>query len=234
MKTIMTVVLTVAAIAGLAAMQDTQDQDITNLRKQLADLGLRVSRLEHAAGANPGAVDRSHGDTSADNVARSMVVVGIKPAPPRPLDQGELQDLRGDAEALQATATDHMDKEDRVAGDTYYVGGYYSDGHYGYRHTNAGRQRQEVAQRDMANRYATMASIKRQKADRLEAAANEPRQIITGHDGDVIFTLRAKHNLSEALEAISIGDTVTWAGSRVSADGDDETWEISSIRKVDL
>ena len=88
-----------------------------------------------------------------------------------------------------------------------------------------------MAQREMADRYATLGANKRQKADRLERAAEEPGQIIHGHDGDVIFTLRTNQSLSVELKDINIGDTITWA--RVSADSNSETWDVSSIRKVD-
>jgi len=122
--------------------------------------------------------------------------------------------------------------EQRAASRTYARSGYYRDHHYAHRCSNYGREREEMSQRQMANRYATLASIKRKKADRLERAAAQPGQIIHGHDGDVIFTLRTKYSLSTELENISIGDTITWAGTRVSADGDSETWDISSIRKL--
>jgi hypothetical protein len=232
-KIIITVMLTIGLLACLAGMQNAQDQDVAALRQQIADLSLRASRLEHAAGATPGAVDKSSSDASADNVPRSMVVAGIQPAPARPNHQEEIQDLRSDADALQNTVNLHMDNEQRAASRTYARSGYYRDHHYAHRSSNYGREREEMSQREMADRYATLAAVKRQKADRLEQAAAEPGQIIHGHDGDVIFTLRTKYSLSTELENISIGDTITWAGTRVSADGDSETWEVSSTRKLD-
>ncbi len=127
----------------------------------------------------------------------------------------------------------HQDQAARVSGETYYVGGYWGNGHYGYNHSNTGRNRQEMAQHEMAGRYATQLSIKKQTVDDLQHAAAQPHQIIHGHDGNVIFTLKTKTNLSRTLKDINIGDTITWRGERVSADASSETWTISSIEKLE-
>ena len=231
MKATLAIILMLAAVMCLIAMQTPPNKDIITLRGQIADLSLRVSRLEHAAGTIPGAVDKSHADTSVDNVPRSMIVAGMNTMEPRAGDPDEVDGLKQDAESFQQTARFHRDNQDRISG-SYYAYGSYSDGHYGYDHSYHGRQRAEVAQRQMANRYATEAMIKRKKAKQLEDAATQPLQVINGHDGDVVFSLRASQDLSRALVDISIGDTVTWSGRRISADHTSEVWEITSIRKL--
>ena len=198
----------------------------------VGDLGLRVSRLEHADGVTPGAVYSTEDSVSSDNVARSMVVGGIQMAANPPANQDEIEDLNYDIDSLQDTVNFHQDQAARVSGDTYYRGGYWSNGHYGYNHSNSGRNRQEMAQHEMAGRYATQLSIKKQTVDDLQHAAAQPHQVIHGHDGNVIFTLRTKTNLTRELKNINIGDTITWRGERVSADQNSETWLISSIDKI--
>ncbi len=215
-----------------ATQDDPVGQELAHLRKMVADMGLRVSRLEHAAGVSPGAVDSSHGSASSDNVARSMVVGGIQQAKNPPANQDEIQDLNEDIDALQQTVNFHEDNASRVSGDTYYVGGYWSDGHYGYNHSNVGRNRQEMAQHQMTGRYASQLAGKKRQLDKLQHAAAEPHQILHGHDGDVIFTLKTKHNLSRYLKNINIGDTVTWRGERVSSDDSSEIWMITWIDKI--
>ncbi len=85
----------------------------------------------------------------------------------------------------------------------------------------------------MADRYATQLALKKEQLDKLQRAATQPLQVIHGHDGNVIFTLRTKVNLARALKSINIGDTVTWRGERSSADDNSETWLISSISKIE-
>jgi hypothetical protein len=162
-----------------------------------------------------------------------MIVGGIQQAMNSPDNRDDIEDLKEDIDSLQQTVNHHQDQAARVSGETYYVGGRWSDGHYGYNHSNAGRNRQEMAQHEMAARYATQLSNKKQELDKLQHAAGQPLQIIHGHDGNVIFTLKANSNLSKYLKNINIGDTVTWRGERVSADQNSETWLISSIDKVE-
>ncbi len=228
--------LSVVGLLGVlvAGMQnDPMEQELAQIRHAIADIGLRVSRLEHADGVPAGPIDPGSPASAGQPVARSMVLVGIQTADNPPPNQDQINDLQDDIDALQKNVTFHENQLDRVAGGTYYVGGYYSGGHYGYNHSVSGRNNQETAQRDMANRYATQLSIKRQQLDKLQQAATQPLQIIHGHDGDVIFTLRTKVNLAKALKTINIGDTVTWRGERDSADDNSETWLISSIRKIE-
>lgn len=218
----------------VAGMQnDPMEQELAQIRHAIADIGLRVSRLEHADGVPAGPIDPGSPPSAGLPVARSIVVVGIQTADNPPPNQDQINDLQDDIDALQKNVTFHENQLDRVAGGTYYAGGYYSGGHYGYNHSVNGRNNQETAQRDMANRYATQLSIKKEQLDKLQQAATQPLQIIHGHDGDVIFTLRTKVNLSRALKKINIGDTVTWRGERDSADDNSETWLISSIRKIE-
>ncbi len=110
---------------------------------------------------------------------------------------------------------------------------FTSGGHYGYDHSINGRNAQEMAQQHMAGRYATQLAIKKEQLDKLQRAATQPLQIIHGHDGNVIFTLRTRVNLARSLKSINIGDTVTWRGERSSADDNSETWLISSIKKIE-
>jgi hypothetical protein len=162
-----------------------------------------------------------------------MVVGGIQTRDKPGANEYEVAELQDDLDALQETVNYHADERSRVLGDTYYVGGVYGDGHYGYDHSSTGRVRQQMAQTDMVDRYSTQLAIKKRKLNDLQHAAEEPQQIIHGHDGEVLFTLRTKRNLSNDLKNISIGDTVTWRGERVSADGDSEIWMISWIEKID-
>jgi hypothetical protein len=74
--------------------------------------------------------------------------------------------------------------------------------------------------------------MKLQELQALKDAANTPKQILIGHNANVIFTLNSKVDLSDALNNIPIGASVTWTGTRLSADDASETWRIDSIKAV--
>ncbi len=218
----------------VAGMQDDPvEHELAQIRHAIADLSLRVSRLEHADGVAAGPIDPGSPASAGQPVARSMVVVGIQTADNPPPNQDQIDELQDDIDALQKTVNFHEDQSDRVSGQSYYVGGYYSGGHYGYNHSIQGRNAQEEAQQHMAGRYATQLAIKKEQLDKLQRAATQPLQVIHGHDGNVIFTLRTKVDLARSLKSINIGDTVTWRGERSSADDNSETWLISSIKKIE-
>jgi hypothetical protein len=222
----------VLAFLVAGTQDDSVSKDFGQIRMAVADLGLRVGRLEHADGVAHGPVDDSAAVTD-QTVVRSMVVGGIQTAESQPPDPDQVQQLQRDIDALQKTVDTHQDNVQRVAGNTYYVGGYYSGGHYGYDHSRSGRNDLEQSQQQMANRYAAQLAIKKKQLDDLMQAAKVPHQIIHGHDGDVFFTLRTRQSLSDELRSISIGDTVTWGGTRDNADGQSEEWTLSSIHKVE-
>ncbi len=218
----------------VAGMQDDPvERELAQLRHAVADIGLRVSRLEHGEGVTPRPVDPGSTASANATVARSMIVGGIQTADNPPANQDQVDELQDDIDALQKTVNFHEDQSDRVSGQSYYVGGYYSGGHYGYDHSITGRNAQEMAQQQMAGRYSSQLAIKKRRLDKLQQAAAQPLQIIHGHDGNVIFTLMTRVNLARNLKSINIGDTVTWGGERSSADDNSETWKISSIKKIE-
>jgi len=217
---------------GSAHLNSTADE-IDQIRIAIGDLGLRVARLEHAGGVAQGPVDESAAAATTQTVVRSIVVAGIQSVPPRAVDPDDVARLQQNIDALQKTANFHNDEVNRVDGNAYYVDGSYEGGHYGYDHSVSGRAHMEEAQASMASRYEAQATIQRKQLADMQNAAALPLQIILGHDGDVIFTLRTKANLQGSLRDIKIGDTVTWTGERISAGDNSEEWEVSSIRKVE-
>jgi len=215
----------VAALIGLVAVsQDGMvDQQIGQVRKQLADLGLRVARLEHAGGVVPSGSDGSGADTTSP--ARSMVVGGIQVAEGQPMDSDAADDIQDDIDALQRTVNYHVDQAEGSHG--YYDGGsYYGGGH-------AGRERRIVSQRAIANRYATQLAIKKQQLDKMQHAADMITQIIHGHDGETIITLKTMSDMSSELAEIEIGDVITWTGKREQASATSEDWYAESIEKIE-
>ena len=216
------VLLVGAASCLFAAIQE--NSDIQMIRKQLADVELRVARLEHASGAEGSS--RSGGSGADDtNPVRSMVVGGMQTVKGTPMDSDAADDLQDDIDALQRTVNGHLDQAEGAHG--YYDGGSYYGGGV------SGRERRIVSQREMADRYATQLAIKKQQLDAMKHAATRTTQVIHGHDGETIITLETMSDMSSKLANISIGDVITWTGKRIDASAKNETWQAESIKKIE-
>lgn len=221
---------------GIAQSDDVADA-LQQIRQDLADLGLRVSRLEHAGGA------ASTGSDSSDATpARTMILVSVSVSDHTQDNSEEIASLKRQHAALMNTVNQSADQADADMGQQAYVGGAAAGG-VGWRGaagggvvtTNVGSIGRQVAgDIDMTQRYATQAAITQEKLDKLQEADSDPKQILLGHDptGKTIFTLESKFDLSRSLNSISIGDTVTWTGTRLSADSGGERWAIDSIEKA--
>jgi hypothetical protein len=205
-----------------AQSEDPVSKELVRLRQDLASLQLRVGRLEHAGGL-PATV-ASHDDTTP---VRTMVVGGINQMTAGDDKQDEIDDLQQDIDGLQQTVDVHRDRAEGAVGYRYRDGVGGGDG----RGSRAGEL---ISQHQMSDRYATHLANKKQKLDRLQAAQNQQKQIIHGHEGTTIITLTTKSDFSSTLKNIAIGDVVTWTGQRGSADASSETWRIDTISKVDV
>ncbi|MHC4210209.1 MAG: hypothetical protein ACYSWT_10910 [Planctomycetota bacterium] len=209
-----------------AQSEDPVSKELVRLRQDLANLQLRVGRLEHAGGVpvtGVSATGSSHDDTMP---VRAMVVGGINQVPAGDDNQDEIDDLQDDIDGLQQTVDVHRDRAEEA------VGYRYRDGYGSYgRGSRAGEL---VSQHQISDRYATHLANKKEKLDRLQAAQNQHKQIIHGHEGTTIITLTTKSDLSSTLKNINIGDVVTWSGQRGSADENSETWRIDTLSKVDV
>jgi len=210
-----------------AQSEDPVSKELVRLRQDLANLQLRVGRLEHAGGvpvASVSATGSAHDDTKP---VRMMVVGGINQVTAGDDNQDEIDDLQQDIDGLQQTVDVHRDRAEEAIGYRYRdgVGGGYGRG---------SRAGELISQHQISDRYATHLANKKQKLDRLQAAQDQNKQIIHGHDGNTIITLTTKSDLSSTLKNISIGDVVTWSGQRGSADESSETWRIDTLKKVDV
>jgi hypothetical protein len=243
MKNLILCVLALGAFgAGLGfAQSDDVDRALQQLRQALADLGLRVSRLEHASGST-GAAPAAGSVSAAAAPARTMIIVSVSQSDHADDNSAEIASLKRQHESLMNTVNAAADQADEDFGQQAYAG-EAGAGERGWGQAAGGRMvttnvgaigRQVIGDKEMENRYATQAANKKEKLDRLQAAASQPKQIINGHDkgGNTVFTLETKFNMNSSLKNIAPGDTVTWTGTRQSADAGEETWFIDSIKKV--
>lgn len=223
-KYLVSVTMVAALIVLLAVSQNSMvDQQIGQIRQQLADLGLRVARLEHAGGVVPSWSDRSGADAASP--VRSMVVGGIQMVEGQPMDADAADDLQADIDALQRTVNHHLNQAEGAHG-YYDRGSYYGGG-------VSGRERRITSQREIANRYATQLAIKKQQLDKMKHASSMITQIIHGHDGETVITLKTMSDMSSELAQIEIGDVITWTGKRAEASATSEDWYAESIEKIE-
>jgi hypothetical protein len=236
MKKMLTGALGGGALVVLLAL--TQDDPLQAIRAAVAELGLRIDRLEHASGKGDTA---STADTAA---VRSMVLVSVHIANKNPDQSEEIAELQQQCAALMNTDNASADAAAGAIGSaisnndaTYARGGVSGWGNRsagGSERTAGGGfgVAQQAGDLETEQRYATLSAIKLQELQALKDAANTPKQILIGHNASVIFTLNSKVDLSDALNNIPIGATVTWTGTRLSADDASETWRIDSIKAV--
>jgi len=223
-KYLVSVTMVAALIVLLAVSQNSMvDQQIGQIRTQLADLGLRVARLEHAGGVVPSWSDRSGADAASP--VRSMVVGGIQMVEGQPMDADAADDLQADIDALQRTVNYHLNQAEGAHG-YYDRGSYYGGG-------VSGRERRITSQREIANRYATQLANKKQQLDEMKHAASRVTQIIHGHDGETVITLKTMSDMSSELAQVEIGDVITWRGKRAEASATSEDWYAESIEKIE-
>jgi hypothetical protein len=240
--------ITVLVLGALCVLLGFRQDDpivkaVQQLQQEVADLGLRLDKLEHAGGtsvAASGTSTSAGSESGAAAPARTMVLVSVSLSDHTEDNAQEIDQLKRQSASLQNTCNEYAVQKGEDAGQEIYAG-RSSAGARGWRggasstvvSTNVGAAgRQVMADRQLENRYSTLAHIKREKLQKLQDANAMPRQILHGHDNHTIFTLETKHDLSDALNDIAIGDTVTWRGKRQSADSGEEVWIITHIEAV--
>lgn len=231
--------LGVGALMGLLAL--AQDDPMQSLRDTVAELGLRVSRLEAAAGVGGGGAGAS--GATAVNPARTMVLVSVHLSNHGANNAQEIADLQQQCDALMNTVNASADAAAGAVGSAISnnTATYQRGGVSGWRGSAGGSERtaggglgfaQQAGDTETEARYATLHAIKLQQLQALQAASNRPLQILIGHNARVVFTLNSRIDLTEALNDIPIGATVTWTGNRISADDQSELWQIDSLKAV--
>ncbi len=215
-------VLAVTAGRGSSANQEEPlARVVAALRGQLDELSTRMERLEQATDSYyPGLSDTDTPQGTAARGRRSMVVAGIQPSEHTDDHSVEIQQLRREMQSLERTIDSQRRRVSNLEGSR--------SGRSNRRRTES----QVTAQRRLLTQYQRELGRKKQELRRLEQASGAPKQIVVGHDGDVILFLHTEADLSASLGDVSIGDAVTWRGRRMEMEQGSETWVVERIRKV--
>lgn len=213
-------VLAVTAGRGSSANQEEPlARVVAALRAQLDELSTRMERLEQATDSYyPGLSETDTPQGTAARGRRSMVVDGIQPSDHTEDYSVEIQQLRREIQSLERTIESQRRRVSNLKG------------------SRSGRGRrtesQVTAQRRLLTQFQRELGRKRQELRRFEQASGAPKQIVVGHDGDVILFLHTEADLSASLGDVSIGDAVTWRGRRMEMEQGSESWVVERIRKV--
>lgn len=213
-------VLAVTAGRGSSANQEEPlARVVAALRAQLDELSTRMERLEQATDSYyPGLSETDTPQGTAARGRRSMVVDGIQPSDHTEDYSVEIQQLRREIQSLERTIESQRRRVSNLKG------------------SRSGRGRrtesQVTAQRRLLTQFQRELGRKRQELRRFEQASGAPKQIVVGHDGDVILFLHTEVDLSASLGDVSIGDAVTWRGRRMEMEQGSESWVVERIRKV--
>lgn len=213
-------VLAVTAGRGSSANQEEPlARVVAALRAQLDELSTRMERLEQATDSYyPGLSETDTPQGTAARGRRSMVVDGIQPSDHTEDYSVEIQQIRREIQSLERTIESQRRRVSNLKG------------------SRSGRGRrtesQVTAQRRLLTQFQRELGRKRQELRRFEQASGAPKQIVVGHDGDVILFLHTEVDLSASLGDVSIGDAVTWRGRRMEMEQGSESWVVERIRKV--
>jgi predicted RNase H-like nuclease (RuvC/YqgF family) len=210
-------------------MQVPGDTSLTQLVAQLAArldaLSARVETLEHSGGAVQGVVGNA---APQPGPMRTMVVDNIQPSDHTDDNSDEINQLQVEVNSLQNTVNSQTDNLDRTVGTSVQtqenVGGEVSN--------RSDIDRQIAGQREQVERYATQLANKKEELDRLQRAANQPKQILHGHNGQTLIMLQSKFNISGQLTNIAPGDTVTWAGTMIKGDENMQIWLVDIVKEA--
>jgi hypothetical protein len=245
MKKVLICTLILGSLVALLAIaqDDTIDQKLAAIRLDVGNLGLRVDRLEAAAGASGGGGSANGPSVASASAARSMVLVSVHRTQPTEQDQQEIAQLQQQCEMLMNTVNSSADAAAGAIGTAISnnTATYASGGVSGWRGSVGGSERtagggfgvaQQAGDIETEQRYATLHAIKLKQLQALQDSANTPKQVLIGHNDRIIFTLYSKVDLTEALNNIPIGATISWTGNRLSAEDHSETWRIDSCTLV--
>lgn len=219
-----------------------QEDPMLAVREMIAQLTLRVDRLEAASGGGAGGATNAQGGATAP-AGRSMVLVSVHIAGVSQDDADEIAALQQQCAALMNTVNNSADSAAGAIGTaisnndaTHSRGGVsgWRGGAAGSSSTAGGGfgVAQTAGDIETEQRYATLHAIKLKQLQGLQDAAKTPKQILIGHNDTVIFTLNSKVDLTQSLNNIPIGATVTWNGVRLSADDKSEVWRIDAVSVV--
>lgn len=212
-----------------------QDDALQVMQDQIQALNARVERLEARASLkNPTLFDDDEQDQddeqgNANLPDRILMLDGVETTEPDPEMLEEVDRLFDEAEALERTVES---KERSVASMTSggRRGSYYS-GRGPVKDTSGSRRRQ--SQGKLLADYKVKLRKKQGEAKRLQREYDEPKQIIHGHWGDKIISLRTTKDLSRVLDKMETGDRLTWRGRRLRSDSSSEEWVVLSIKIVE-
>ena len=207
-----------------AAPLDDSDALVADLEFKVADLDVRVNRLERALG---GGSPASRNPAAEAGTGRTMVVDAIKTSEHVDDNSEKIERLQREIDSLDDTVNGERDKLAQISG--RYSGG----GNYGGRSQSSERNRRLAAQQRLISNYASQLNVKRRELDKLNRAAEQEKQIIHGHDGDVVLLLTTTTDLGRELSLVNLGDSISWRGRRLEATPESETWNVSSISVIE-
>jgi predicted RNase H-like nuclease (RuvC/YqgF family) len=212
-------VIGLIAAAVTSAPEPRQD-DVTELRSQVAELSLRVQRLEEATDSYYPEEAAGEAPTSTP-ARRTMVVDGIELAGGETRDHSaEIRQMRRELQSLEQAISQQRRSLTNL------------EGRRGSRRQDRQLEAQISAQRRLVNQYQRELTRRQREVSQLEQNLSAPGQIIVGHDGETLIFLLTEADISRELADIAVGDTVSWRGRRVEMEQSSETWIVERIRKV--
>lgn len=199
-------------------------------------LEIRVERLEaHLAMRDASIIDRGDGvdlDTAESEVDprdRVLKLLRVEIIPNNPEDYDKLEELQDERDAMERTVEQLRRKVASMSGRNSGGGSYR-----GGSGRNVSGSRQRAAQAELLSEYRSKYRAKVGEYKKLERELKRPKQIIHGHWGNTVITLRTTKDMSSVLNRVDAGNYLTWKGRRLSYDSTFEEWIVTSISRYKI
>ncbi len=215
-------------------------EEIQQLRAKLEELEAKVVQLEAQAkpptDASPLGAEEPDVEDPAALPARLMQVERWRELPPDPAITRQAEDLRKQAQLKDNEVSSLHAEKNKLMKCSYCARlGYHCSNKdlHDKSELERARQRQNLSTR--ISKIESDAKNLRSRADRLDRENAAKRQEITGWDGAKTVVLRTVGDQSGVLSKLTDGGFVTWRGTVVSHNADDnvQVWKATSIAVAD-
>ena len=211
---------------------------ISQMAIMIENMETRIERLEARAALSDASIienapqlELTGAEKELDPNVKVLQLLRVEIVANNPEDYKKLRGLEEERDALERTVQQMRKKVASMSGRSGSRGGGYRGGG-GSKDVSGSRRR--AAQGELLAEWQTKYRAKRGEYKRLERELKRPKQIIHGHWGNKVITLRTTRDVSRALNRIDAGDYLTWTGRRLRYDSTSEEWVVTSVKRYNI
>ena len=204
---------------------------IENMESRIERLEARVALTDATIIENAPQLELTEAEKEVNPKDNVLQLLRVELLANDPGDYEKLNDLEEERNALERTVNQMRKKVASMSGRS---GGSSSGYRGGGGSKDVSGSRQRAAQGQLLADWQSKYRKKMGEYKRLERELKRPKQIIHGHWGNKVITLRTTKDVSNALNRIDAGDYLTWTGRRLRFDSTSEEWVVTSVRRYNI